>query len=274
MEHIADELKIDPIEVRVANYRLEDNDLPVLVPTFMEKVDYRKRQKKIQEFNNSHRWKKRGIKLSNMAFPTAYLGNYGALVSVYHGDGSVVVSIGGIEIGQGIFTRIIQTAANEFRIPVEKVAVSPNVNFATPNNMCTASSITSECCMYSVIRSCDQINARLAPVRAAMPQATWEEIVEEADKRGILLQANYQSSEYDPRLINYSIFGIAVIEMEIDVLTGTKWIVRADLLVDAGRSVNPALDIGQVSYPLKIISRISVCLLFISVISPCGVLLN
>lgn len=247
MDHIAEELNTDPINVRTANYRREDNDLPALVPMFMEKVDYRNRENKVQDFNACNRWKKRGIKLSNMAFPTAYIGNYGALVSVYHGDGSVVINIGGIEIGQGIFTRIMQTAANEFKIPVEKIAVLPSVNFATPNNMCTASSITSECCMYAVIRSCDQINARLAPVRAAMPQATWEEVVEEADRRGILLQANYQTSEFDPRLVNYSIFGIAAIEVEIDVLSGTKWIVRADLLVDGGLSVNPALDIGQVS---------------------------
>lgn len=246
MEHIAAELKMDPVEVRMANYRREDNDLPALIPLFLEKVDYKKRQEDIKYFNDQNRWKKRGMRLANMAFPTAYIGNYGALVSVYHGDGSVVVNIGGIEIGQGINTRVAQTAANELSIPVEKVAVLPAVNFATPNNFSTASSITSECCMYAVIRSCDQIKARLAPVRAAMPQATWEEVVFEADRRGILLQANYQTSENDPRLVNYSIFGIAAVEVEIDVLTGTKWIVRADVLEDAGRSINPALDIGQV----------------------------
>lgn len=247
MEHIAEELNIDPIDVRMANYRREDNDLPALIPIFVEKVDYKKRQKYIKQFNEHNRWKKRGMRLANMAFPTAYIGNYAALVSVYHGDGSVVVNIGGIEIGQGINTRVAQTAANELRISVEKVTVLPALNFATPNNFCTASSITSECCMYAVIRSCDQINARIAPVRAAMPLATWKEVVFEADRRGILLQANYQTSENDPRLVNYSIFGIAAVEVEIDVLTGTKWIVRADVLEDVGRSVNPALDLGQVS---------------------------
>lgn len=253
MDHISEELGIDPITVRMSNYRREDNDLPALVPMFIEKTDFTKRKSKISEFNSRNRWKKRGISLANMAFPTAYVGNYGALVSVYHGDGSVAVSIGGIELGQGIFTKIAQVAASQFRISVEKVTVIPCTNFATPNNFSTASSITTECCAYSVIRCCEEINARLAPIRATMPNASFEQVVYQADLRGILLQANYHTNEFDPRLVNYSIFGIAVTEVEIDVLTGRKWIVRADVLVDAGRSMNPALDVGQVKKEIFII---------------------
>lgn len=247
MDHIAEEINRDPVEVRMANYRLQDNDLPKLVPMFLEKINFKERQERIKEFNKLNRWKKRGMKLSNMAFPTAYLGNYGALVSVYHGDGSVVVNIGGIEIGQGIFTKMAQVAAYEFDIPVETVSIIPCLNFATPNTFATASSITSECCAYAVIRCCDQIKARLAPFRAARPQASWREIVFEADAQGVSLQANYLTSDNDPRLINYSIFGIAVTEVEVDILTGTKWVVRADIFEDAGRSLNPGIDVGQVS---------------------------
>lgn len=256
MEHIAAELQRDPISVRIANYRIDDNALPILVPMFLERIKYRQREEHIKEFNSHNRWKKRSIGFTNMTFRATYIGNYGALVSVYHGDGSVVVNVGGIEIGQGIFTKMAQVAANEFNIPVEKVAVLPSLNFATPNNAATASSITSECCAYSVIRSCDLINARLAPVRTAMPKATWEQIVFEADRRGILLQANYQTSENDPRLIEYSIFGIAATEVEIDVLTGRKWIVRADIFEDAGRSINPAIDVGQVKFYSEYLRRV------------------
>ena len=246
MDHIAEELHRDPVEVRMANYRREDNDLPTLVPMFLERINFKERQERIKEFNNLNRWKKRGIKLNNMAFPTQYLGNYGALVSVYHGDGSVVVNIGGIEIGQGIYTKMAQVAAHEFDVPVETVTVIPSFNFATPNNFATASSIASECCAYAVIRSCDQIKARLAPFRASMPNASWREIVFEADAQGVLLQANYMTSPNDPRLVNYSIFGIAVTEVEVDILTGSKWIVRTDIFEDAGRTLNPAIDVGQV----------------------------
>ncbi|XP_063826491.1 xanthine dehydrogenase-like [Ostrinia nubilalis] len=246
MDHIAREIKNDPISVRKANYRADDNQLPTLVPKFIERVDYRERQKFIKKFNNDNRWKKRGISLQNMAFRTTYLGNYSALVAVYHGDGSVIVNIGGVEIGQGIFTRIAQVAARELLVPVEKVTVIPCYNFATPNNYATGSSITTECSAYAVIRCCDQINARLAPIRAEMPTATWQQIVQAADNRGINLQANYLTSPNDPRLVNYSIFGIAVTEVEVDILTGMKWIVRVDILEDAGRSINPVLDIGQV----------------------------
>lgn len=247
MDHIAAELNIDPIEVRMANYRRVDNDLPFLVPMFLERINFKERQERINEFNKNNRWKKRGIKLNNMAFPTAYIGNYGALVSVFHGDGSVVICCGGTEIGQGIYTKVAQVAAAEFRIPVETVSVVPSTNFGTPNNFAVASSITSECCAYAVIRCCDQINARLAPFRAAMPTASWREIVFEADRQGVLLQANYLTSQNDPRLVNYSIFGIAVTEVEVDILSGSKWIVRSDIFEDAGKSMNPAIDMGQVT---------------------------
>lgn len=246
MENIAAELKKDPIQVRFANYRINDNRLPDLIPMFLKKTDYYQRQEHIEEFNLKHRWKKRALRLNNMAFPVTYLGNYGALVSICHGDGSVVVNIGGIEIGQGINTKMAQVAANEFKVPVEKVAVLAQYNFATPNNFATASSITTECCALAVQRCCQQILLRLAPVRATMLTATWEEVVFQADLQGILLQANYQASPNDPSLVPYPIFGIATTEVEIDVLTGTKWIVRADIFEDVGRSLNPALDVGQV----------------------------
>lgn len=255
MDHIAEELHKDPVQVRMANYRREDNDLPTLVPMFLERINFRERQERIKEFNHLNRWKKRGIKMSNMAFPTQYLGNYGALVSVYHGDGSVVINIGGIEIGQGIFTKMAQVAAHELDVPIETVSVIPSLNFATPNNFATASSITSECCAYCVIRCCDQIKARLAPFRAAMPTASWREIVFEADVQGVLLQANYLTSPNDPRLVDYSIFGIAVTEVEVDILTGSKWVVRTDLFEDAGRTLNPAIDVGQVRYIPMLVCR-------------------
>lgn len=251
MDHIAEELNKDPVEVRMANYRREDNDLPILVPMFLERINFKKRQECINEFNNLNRWKKRGIKLNNMAYPLQYLGNFGALVSVYHGDGSVVINVGGIEIGQGLYTKMAQVAAYELNVPVETVSVIPSINFATPNSFATSSSITSECCAYCVIRCCDQIKARLAPFRAAMPTASWREIVFEADKQGVSLQANYLTSPNDPRLVNYSIFGIAVTEVEVDILTGSKWIIRTDIFEDAGRTMNPAIDMGQVRYAMS-----------------------
>ncbi|KAJ8735651.1 hypothetical protein PYW07_007271 [Mythimna separata] len=246
MDHISVELNIDPVQVRMANYRKEDNDLPTLVPEFLEKINFSARQEHIKEFNILNRWKKRAIKLNNMAFPSAFFGNYGALVSVYHGDGSVVINIGAIEIGQGIFTKMTQVAAHELNIPVETVSVIPSVNFATPNSFATNSSLASENCAYCVVRCCDQIKARLAPFRAAAPTASWKEIVFEADKQGVSLQANYFTSPNDPISINYPIFGVAVVEVEVDILTGGKWIIRADVFEDAGRTLNPAIEVGQV----------------------------
>lgn len=83
----------------------------------------------------------------------------------------MIINIGGIEIRQGIFTKMAQVAASEFKVPVETVSIIPCHNFATPN--CFQRRLaSSECCAYCVIRCCDQINARLAPFRAAMQNAT------------------------------------------------------------------------------------------------------
>ncbi|XP_072940941.1 xanthine dehydrogenase-like [Epargyreus clarus] len=246
MDHISMKVNKDPVLVRISNYSPETSLPPLMVTDFLQRIDFSKREADVIVFNAHHRWKKRGINFVNMAFSVEFPSNFIVVVNVYFGDGSVILSIGGIEIGQGLYTRMAQVAARELNVHVERVTIAPSFNFATPNTFGTVASVTTECCARSVIDACNQIKARLAPVRADMPNATWEQIVFAANDRGILLQANSLTGPYTPGVRPYKVYGLAAIEVELDILTGRKWIVRADVYEDCGRSINPALDVGQV----------------------------
>ncbi|XP_069693941.1 uncharacterized protein [Periplaneta americana] len=111
MEHIATVLNMDPIDIRLRNMSKDCPMLPQMVQELKNLADYSERKRSIDEFNQNERWKKKGISLSVMKFDIEYLFNYQALVSIYAVDGSVAVSHGGIECGQGINTKVAQVVA-------------------------------------------------------------------------------------------------------------------------------------------------------------------
>lgn len=102
IEHIAFETNVDPADVRMVNIR-QGNKIRELLPPFLTSREYRERREEIDRFNSNNRWVKRGIGLAVMDFSMEYAGQFSVTVSVYHIDGSVVISHGGIEMGQGIF---------------------------------------------------------------------------------------------------------------------------------------------------------------------------
>lgn len=100
MEHIAFVTQRDAVEVRLENMK-EDNKMTKLLRNFCQSTDYKQRQSAINEFNLKNRWIKKGLGLAIMQYPIDYLGQFSATVSLFHADGSVVISHGGIEMGQG-----------------------------------------------------------------------------------------------------------------------------------------------------------------------------
>ncbi|KAG8312527.1 hypothetical protein J6590_020448 [Homalodisca vitripennis] len=105
MEHIAHELGKDPLSVRMQNL---NRTLPTeaLIEKIKEKSDYDKRKAEVEDFNKNNVWKKRGISLVPMKFPLTIGSNYHATVSVYRNDATVVITHGGVEMGQGINTKV------------------------------------------------------------------------------------------------------------------------------------------------------------------------
>ncbi|KAH8327480.1 hypothetical protein KR074_004615 [Drosophila pseudoananassae] len=246
MEHIAFECQLDPADVRLVNLQ-PGSKMVQLLPRFLASTEYRKRRDQVNLFNTQNRWRKRGLGLSIMNFPlnTTIGFTYPATVAIYHEDGSVVISHGAIEIGQGINTKAAQVAAFVLKVPLDKVRIEGSNTVNGANTMITANSMTSEMIGIAVRKACDTLNQRLAPVRKQLgPQATWLQVLQAAYLQSIFLIATESYKLGD--IPSYSIFGLSLTEVELDILTGNHLIRRVDILEDAGESLSPNIDVGQV----------------------------
>ncbi|XP_037302773.1 xanthine dehydrogenase-like [Manduca sexta] len=125
MEQIAYEIDKDPIQVRLANFDRTYTDVLDVVQTLLRDSEYDKRRQEVDEFNRLNRWKKRGLRVAMMNWPVATVLDYHVMMSVYHGDGTVAVRHGGIEVGQGINTKVAQAIAYTLNISVNKVRCKP-----------------------------------------------------------------------------------------------------------------------------------------------------
>lgn len=255
MEHIAVAVQKDSTDVRLVNMKTEDNEIPQLIQELKKEADYDKRITEVQQFNKANRWKKRAIQISVMLFPVEYYGNYSAVVSIYRGDGTITVTTGGIEMGQGLNTKAAQVCAYELGVPLELVSVIPSYSFAAPNNVFSGSSITSESVCYSIIQACKMLNSRLAPIKRDMVDATWGDVIKKAGDELVELTASYMMTDKEPDLQSYSAYTVVILEVELDVTTGRYSLLRVDMLEDVGLSANPAVDVGQVGFYYRILEK-------------------
>ncbi|XP_039304286.1 xanthine dehydrogenase 1 isoform X2 [Solenopsis invicta] len=248
MEHIAAATKKDPVQVRLAN--MNDVDKPPLeamIKDLSKSADYEMRKRAVETFNNENRWKKKGIALVPMKYPFQYWGQFNAMVSVCARDGTVCVTHGGIECGQGINTKVAQVAAYALGIDLNLVNVKPTNNIVTPNNAVTGGSVTSESCAYATIQCCKEILKRLEPIKNELKDPSWQELVFTAYQKDVDLCARHMyAPTKDDTNKPYAIYGVTIAEVEVDILTGQHIIRRVDLMEDAGTSMNPEIDIGQV----------------------------
>lgn len=143
MEHIAYVTGQDPISVRMQNIP-EDNPIRTMMPDFIASTEYYKRKTEIDNFNINNRWTKRGIAIMPMQYRQNFFGHYPALVSIHHVDGTVAISHGGIEMGQGVNTKATQVAASILGISVEKISIKPTHNLISPNTNVSGGSVVSD----------------------------------------------------------------------------------------------------------------------------------
>lgn len=108
MERIAKTTKKDPLKVKLANMDDESKaTLESMIKDLIKSADYENRKRAVETFNNENRWKKKGIALVPMKYPFFYMGQFNAMVSVCARDGTVCVTHGGVECGQGINTKVL-----------------------------------------------------------------------------------------------------------------------------------------------------------------------
>jgi xanthine dehydrogenase/oxidase len=167
-------------------------------------------------------------------------------------------------MGQGLYTKVIQVAAQCFGIPERYITTTETASNVVANAAPTAASLSTDLHGMAVLDACTQIKSRLDAVRARLPaDASWPALIREAYFSRVDLSAHgrYEIDEkrcgYDWDMVcddnaqrgfpfNYFTMGVACTEVEIDCLTGDSRILRADILMDVGKSINPAIDIGQI----------------------------
>lgn len=270
MKHIAEELDMDHDKIRELNLYEEGECTPFgmhlrqcnIRRTWYEckdASDYTRRLQIVQEFNRVNKYRKRGIYLMPTRFGIGFglkqLNQAGALVLIYT-DGSVLISHGGMEMGQGLHTKILQIAARVLGISIEKVHIHDTASDKVPNASPTAASVGSDMNGLAVQDACNKLLKRLQPFKKANPGGKWEDWVRQAYIERVSLSATgfgiIHSETVDffngkgAEMFGYCVYGTACCEVEVDCLTGDHHLLRTDIVMDVGDSLNPAIDIGQI----------------------------
>ncbi len=263
----------------VTHYQMpvEDNILHDLLPKLEQTSQYRRRQAAISAWNADSPVLKRGLALTPVKFGisfTATLFNQaGALVHVYT-DGSVQVNHGGTEMGQGLHTKVAQIVADELGVPMARVLVTASDTAKVPNASATAASsgtdLNGRAAQFAArhvrdnlaafvcgLDGCGAGSIRFAGGRVISPtqERDWDEVVKAAYANRIQLwsdgfyrtpKIHYDKATLTGRPFYYFAYGAACTEVAIDTLTGESRVLAVDILHDVGRSINPAIDIGQI----------------------------
>ncbi|XP_019892305.2 xanthine dehydrogenase-like [Musca domestica] len=243
------------------HYNQTLEDFPVLrcFNDCLSQASYHQKKQQIEEFNRNNRWRKRGISIVptkyGIAFGVKHLNQGGALINIYT-DGSVLLSHGGVEIGQGLHTKMIQCCSRALQIPYELIHISETSTDKVPNTSPTAASMTSDLNGMAILDACKKLNEHLAPIKEANPKASWQEWIQKAYMEGVSLSAtgyyHLDTVDYHPvrnpnsQLYSYFTHGVGISVVEIDCLTGDHQILSTDIVMDIGSSLNPAIDIGQI----------------------------
>ena len=248
-----------------------------IVTDLVVSCDYRARREAVAAWNARNRVLKRGLSLTPVKFGISFTANHlnqaGALVHVYT-DGSVHLNHGGTEMGQGLNIKVAQVVAHEFQVPLETVKISATRTDKVPNTSATAASSGSDLNGMAAQAAARTIKDRLIAfaarefgcqpaavtfgpdgVRAGDTTLTFTELVRRAYFDRVSLSAtgyyrtpeiHYDRANHHGRPFYYYAYGAACSEVVIDTLTGENKVTRVDILHDCGRSLNPAVDAGQI----------------------------
>jgi xanthine dehydrogenase large subunit len=238
---------------------------------------YRERRDSVNAFNKVNKRRKRGLALVPLKFGISFtatmLNQGGALLNIYM-DGSVSCNHGGTEMGQGLNTKMAQVCADGLGIDIKYVRVTGTDTQKVPNASATSASSGADINGAAIMNATAQMRARLAPVAANMlgckeadvsfsnsmvhgggKSVEWSAVAKQAwlDRVGLSVTGFYMTPEikYDFATLTghafyYYCYGASVSEVEIDTRTGEYWIKAVDIVHDAGKCINPAIDKGQI----------------------------
>jgi len=256
---------------------IEHNLLPELIEKLEQSSQYWQRRESIRQFNATSPIIKKGLALTpvkfGIAFTAKHLNQAGALLHIYT-DGSIQINHGGTEMGQGLHTKIGQIVANEFGLPLEHIEVTSTRTDKVPNTSPTAASSGTDLNGKAAQNACIIIKQRLAEFYAVLVKGDGDkvvfsgqsvyleqhslafvELIQQAYIARISLSASgfyktpkldYNRDKAQGRPFFYFAYGASCSEVSVDTLSGEYKVKRVDILHDVGRSLNPAIDIGQI----------------------------
>ena len=264
-------------DVTPYSMKVEDNILTHVTDELEQSVDLAGWREEIAAFNRTSPVIKKGLATLPIKFGISFnrpaLNQAGALVSVYT-DGSVTLNHGGTEMGQGLFIKVAQVVAEAFQVDLENIRVSATTTGKVPNTSPTAASCGSDLNGMAALNAAQEIKGRMTDIAAKHFDVPPNDILFAAnriyagnrsvsfselallcwDQRVSLSATGYYRTpkiNWDPktntgRPFYYFVYGAAASEVAIDTLTGEMRVLRAELLQDCGKSLNPALDLGQI----------------------------
>lgn len=260
-------------------YHQEVNDqiLPRIFQEIEASSDYHVRRRAVLDWNAKGGVIRKGIALTpvkfGISFTATWFNQAGSLIHIYS-DGSIALNHGGTEMGQGLNTKVAQVVAEAFQCDISRIKITRTTTEKVPNTSATAASSGTDLNGMAALDAAEQIKARLidfvaerwqAPredvkfvpghIRAGDRDIPWAEVINAAYMARIHLSAagfyktpkiHWDRATGRGRPFYYYAYGAAVSEVSVDTLTGEYVIDRADVIHDVGRSLNPAIDKGQV----------------------------
>ena len=260
------------------NMKIEDNVMHEIYDQLIKSSNYKSRQLSIKKFNEKNTYIKKGIAITpvkfGISFTTWHLNQAGALVHIYSNDGSVHVNTGAIEMGQGTHTKIAQLVANELGLNFSRVKISATRTDKVPNTSASAASSTTDLNGAAALNAISKIKMNLSAyikrkykikngegiyengiVKFKGKSFRFNSLIKEAYLNRVSLSSSgfyatpkihFDKKNFKGRPFLYFCYGAAVSEVMIDALTGENKIIRTDILHDAGKAINPAIEIGQI----------------------------
>ena len=256
---------------------VEDNIVQRIVEELEMACDYAGRRREIAAFNANSGIVRRGIALTpvkfGISFTATHFNQAGALVHVYT-DGSVHLNHGGTEMGQGLYVKVAQVVAEAFQIDIEQVKITATTTGKVPNTSATAASSGSDLNGMAAQNAAQQIKDRLIAfaaekyevpveqvvflpnrVRVGNQEIPFGDLVKQAYMARVQLSAagfyktpkiHWDRDKGEGHPFYYFAYGAACSEVSIDTLTGEYVVERTDILHETGRSLNRAIDLGQI----------------------------
>ncbi len=289
IENISQKLKLEASEIRKVNFykekikntthygmRITDNVIEDIFNKLIKKSNYKKRKAEINNFNKKNKVLKKGIAITpvkfGISFTTTHLNQGGALVHIYT-DGSIHLNHGGIEMGQGLMTKLALVASNEFGLNYENIKISSTDTEKVPNTSASAASATTDINGAAIVNAINNIKSGLNEfiydyfktnskikyennfVYFDKRKISFKELINTAYLNRIPLSSsgfyktdkiNVNTKTLQGRPFLYFTYGAAVTEVIIDKLTGENKILQVDIIHDVGNSINKRIDKGQI----------------------------